>query len=168
MSTDWITHQIRRAFQLPRILVAIFMVLTAGLVRAEDIAPGGWQSDCDDQFCVFRKTLTLQTTKFTFALLEILIDVETGESTIVLTAPLGLALQPGIKLIVSEQEWIVPLKVCYADGCRGTVDISSEEFALLLQRPMIEIRYIPFGSEAPRSAELPLNGLISAISQASR
>lgn len=125
-------------------------------------------SDCRENYCVFRKTVSFAGTQNTFALLEVLIDVESGSASIVLTAPLGVALEPGIRMIVEGREWFAPLKVCYTDGCRATVEISNDDFALLLQKQTIDIRYIPFGRNEPLSAILPLNGLVSAISSAKR
>ena len=149
-------------YRIKATLILLLFVLPA---RAEDVAPGGWLSDCRENYCVFRKTLTFEQTENTFALLEILIDTDTGQASIVLTAPLGVALEPGIRMIVQGREWHAPLKVCYTDGCRASVEITSEDLALLLQKPQIDIRYIPFGREKPISAVLPLNGLLAAISR---
>lgn len=149
-------------------LLFIACLFIASPASAEEIEPGGWLSDCRESYCVFRKTLSFAQTETTFALLEILIDVDTGAASIVLTAPLGVALEPGIRMIVEGREWFAPLKVCYTDGCRATVEISNDDFALLLQKPSIDIRYIPFGRDDPLSAELPLNGLVAAISQMKR
>jgi len=114
---------------------------------------------------VFRKTLQFVGAKSAFALFEILIDVTTGEASIVLTTPLGVALQPGVRISVEGREWYAPLKVCYADGCRATVEISNQDLALLLQKQSMDLRYIPFGGDAPISANLPLSGLVAAISR---
>lgn len=133
--------------------------------QAEQVAPGNWESDCEDEYCVFRKTLNFSGADSAFALFEILIDVTSGEASIVLTAPLGVALQPGVRIIVDGREWFAPLKVCYTDGCRATVEISNDDLALLLQKQSMDIRYIPFGRENPVSATLPLNGLVAEISR---
>jgi len=148
--------------------LSIFLVLSLSIatpISAQQVSPGDWSSDCEEEFCVFRKTLNFVGEDNAFALFEILINVSNGEASIVLTAPLGVALQPGVRIIVEGQEWFAPLKVCYSDGCRATVEISNDDLALLLQRQSMDIRYIPFGSEAPISAMLPLNGLVAAISR---
>lgn len=132
---------------------------------SEEVSTGNWLSDCEENFCVFRKTLSFSGATSAFALFEILIDISTGEASMVLTAPLGVALQPGVRIIVDGHEWLAPLKVCYTDGCRATIEIDNDDLALLLQKPSMDIRYIPFGSDDPISAVLPLNGLIAAISR---
>ncbi len=152
-------HLVKR---LSILLLAVFLSLPAS---AQQLTPGDWSSDCDDDYCVFRKTLIFAGENSPFALFEILIDVSNGEASFVLTAPLGVALQPGVRITVEGQEWFAPLKVCYADGCRATVEISNADLALMLQRQTMELRYIPFGSDNPISASLPLNGLVAAISR---
>jgi len=144
------------------LLMSLFLWAPAS---AEEVSPGNWSSDCEEDYCVFRKTLTFSGQDNAFALFEILINVASGESSIVLTAPLGVALQPGVRIVVEGREWFAPLKVCYTDGCRATVEISNDDLALLLQRQTMDIRYIPFGRDNPISAILPLNGLVAAISR---
>lgn len=143
----------------------VVLLFLASPAATEEVAPGNWVSDCEEDFCVFRKTLTFVNSDSAFALFEILINTTSGNASLVLTAPLGVALQPGIQVIVEEQEWLAPLKVCYGDGCRATIEISNDDLALLLQKKTMEIRYIPFGKQNPLSAILPLNGLIAAISR---
>ncbi len=132
---------------------------------AADVKVSAWTSDCEAPYCVFQKTIEY-VDGTAFAVLEVLIDVDTGDASIVTTAPLGVALEPGVMLRADAQEWRAPLKVCHGDGCRATIDLSSEDFALLLQQPQLELRYIPFGSEQPLAAAIKLDNLVTAISQA--
>lgn len=147
-------------------ILTLLLALSLGLPAfGQNLTPGDWQSDCDQSYCAFRKNLSLGGDA-TFAFLEILFNRVDGASTFVLTAPLGVSLEPGVRLDVAGKNWDLPLKVCYADGCRATLDISSEDLAILLQKPTMDIRYIPFGTDVPRSATLPLDGLVAAISRA--
>lgn len=143
----------------------LFSFLLSAPLQAQEVSPGDWVSDCEDDYCVFRKTLQFVGSDSAFALFEILIDVTNGEASIVLTAPLGVALQPGVRITVDEHEWLAPLKVCYQDGCRASVEMSNDDLALLLQKQSMNLRYIPFGADAPIEATLPLSGLVAAISR---
>lgn len=152
-----------------RALLFFLLFTSAGYrTEAQQVPPGDWLTDCEENYCVYRKTLTVEASDATFALLEILIDTDSGQASIVMTVPLGVALEPGIRMIVEGREWATPLKVCYTDGCRATVEISTDDFGLLLQKKSIDIRYIPFSAENPISAILPLNGLVAAISRTQR
>jgi invasion protein IalB len=133
--------------------------------QAQKVSPGDWVSDCEEDYCVFRKTLQFVGEDSAFALFEILIDVTDGEASLVLTAPLGVALQPGVRVSVEGREWFAPLKVCYQDGCRATVEMNNDDLALLLQKQSMDIRYVPFGGDSPVAAVLPLSGLVAAISR---
>ena len=117
-------------------------------------------------FCVFQKTVEVVENNAVFAVVEILINIEDGSASIVTTAPLGVAIEPGILLVSNEQERRMVWKVCHPDGCRATVDLDSTSFATLLQQPAITIRYVPFGADAPVEASLRMDSLITAISQA--
>lgn len=141
-------------------LAALFLII-AGLPAPAQT--GEWASDCADAFCVFQNSL--DTGQGVFAVVEILINVETGAASIVVTTPLGIALEPGVLITLEGHEWQAPLKVCEADGCRATVDLTADEFGLLLSRPGLELRYIVFGSERPDAATLELSGLVAAISR---
>lgn len=151
---------------MPRLIILLALTfLLSTPVQSQQVSPGDWVSDCEEDFCVFRKTLQFVDTDSAFALIEILIDVTSGEASLVLTAPLGVALQPGVRITVDEREWFAPLKVCYQDGCRATVEMSNDDLALLLQKQSMDLRYIPFGGQSPLSATLPLSGLVAAISR---
>ncbi len=151
---------------MKRIFLALSLALLSALpVTAQKVSPGDWVSDCTEDYCVFRKTLSFPGADNAFAHFEILINVDDGSASLVLTAPLGIALQAGVRVDVEEQSWTAPLKVCYSDGCRATIEITNEDLALLLSKPAMDIRYIAFGQENPVLATLPLNGLIAAISR---
>lgn len=140
------------------------LALRAGAV-AEQVSQARWASDCQTDYCVFRKPIDQADVEGTFALFEILIDTYSGEASLVLTVPLGIALQPGVQINVEDQKWQAPVKVCYGDGCRATVKISPDDLAFLLQKEALYLRYIPFGKENPVEATVSLSGLVAAISR---
>lgn len=149
-----------------RLLAICLAMMTGAAAGANTLKAGPWTSDCEQPFCVFQKTLQVVDTNAVFAVVEILINVEDGSASIVTTAPLGVAIEPGILLLAAGQERRMTWKVCHPDGCRATADLDSAAFAALLQQPTITIRYIPFGADAPVEAALRMDSLITAISEA--
>lgn len=149
-------------------LILLFLLVFSPLLSGARAAAGSqWESACESEFCAFRKTLAFVDSKDPFALVELLIDVESGESSFVVTTPLGINVTPGVRLITAGQDWTVPFRVCYADGCRATLTINGADLSLLLQNDTLEIRYLRFGEKRPVAASLPLDGLVTTISQGS-
>lgn len=151
-----------------RLLLLIMIAIFPAKLAADTPGPGGWESACKKAYCAFRKTLAFVDSNDPFALVELLIDVDSGESSFVITTPIGISLAPGVRLITGGQDWTVPFKVCYQDGCRATLTIDGADLSLLLQNETLEIRYMNFGEKRPISASLPLDGLVTAISRGNR
>ena len=124
-----------------------------------------WVATCEETLCLFRQEISAPNADGTTALFEILIEAETAEASLVVTTPLGIATEPGVRLIVDGQEWQANVRVCQPDGCRATTQIDSDDLAVLLQRTSIEVRFFVFGSEHPISLELPIGGLVKAMAQ---
>lgn len=158
--------QMNGAPLLKQLSLVIAALLLAGAASASDLKSGPWTSACEEEYCVFQKALISTADDTAFAVLEVLINTETGDASIVMTVPLGVAVEPGVSLSASGSVWHAPVKVCHVDGCRATVDVDAAAFGLLLQQPQFDIRYIPFGDDQPRSATVKLEGLVTAISRA--
>lgn len=127
-----------------------------------------WSTACDDALCLFRHEVAAPGGQGTSALFEILVDAEAADASIVLTTPLGVALEPGIRLEVEGHAWSAPIKVCHADGCRATASLDEDGLALLLQQSRIIIHYHVFGAAEEVALELPTKGLIQAITSQGR
>ena len=146
--------------RLRALLFAIASLVVAGTASASQ-----WVSTCEETLCLFRQEISAPNADGTTALFEILIEAETAEASLVVTTPLGIATEPGVRLIVDGQEWQANVRVCQPDGCRAAAQIDSNDLAILLQRTSIEIRFFIFGSEYPVSLELPIDGLIRAMAE---
>ena len=152
--------------RLPALLFFSLACAAPSWAEAESADPKWvWSAACEDGFCVFRRAIETQGNDTTSALFEVLVNTESGEASMILTLPLGVALEPGVRLIVEGREWVAPLKVCLPDGCRATVDINAADFGLLLQRPVLDIRYIAFGADTAISVKLPISKLVGAMSK---
>ena len=151
-----------------RLKYLILLVLFPTLSMAQGNGGNNWESACESEFCAFRKTLAFVDTNDTFALVELLINVDSGESSFVVTTPLGINMTPGVRLITGGRDWTIPFRVCYQDGCRATLTIDGADLSKLLQNQTLEIRYLRFGEKRPVSATLPLDGLVTTISKGNR
>ena len=147
------------------IILALTFAIPAIGADAQTTADKGWDSDCGEEFCVFRKPILKTNPDGIFANIELLIDVADGSASVVITTPLGVALTPGVRVLVGETEWTAPLKVCQSDGCRASFTLSADDMAFLFGQSQMQLFYLPFGEIAPHSASLNLAGLVSAISK---
>ena len=146
----------------------LLLVACLGLLAGSAAFANGWQTACDDGLCVFRHDVPAPGGRGTSALFEILIDAETVDTSVVLTTPLGVALEPGVRLIAGNREWRAPIKVCHGDGCRATMTLDEDDLGYLMAEPEAVIEYYVFGSDAAAALRLPLTGLVSAITSQSR
>lgn len=139
------------------------------MIGAAALANGpNWQTACDDGLCVFRHDVAAPEGEGTSALFEILVDAETATASIIITTPLGVALEPDIRILTGTREWRAPIKVCHGDGCRATIDLDDDDLAFLLQQRDATIRYHVFGAATDTALQLSLTGLVSAITSRSR
>lgn len=142
-----------------------FLMMLPAMGLAAELRDTPWISDCDAPFCVFQKTLEFDDGS-AFSVIEVLINVEDGSASLITTVPLGVAVEAGVQARTSDQSWDLGIKVCQSDGCRATVDLSSDAFGGILQSRVLEIEYMAFGADEPTKATLKLEKLITAISEA--
>lgn len=122
-----------------------------------------WSATCEDDLCLFRKTVSSPDGTGASALFEILIDTENGDASVVVTAPLGIAVEPGVRLITEGREWRANVRVCEAEGCRAIVKLNAEDLGIFLQRPDLEMQFYVFGNNDPTRLSLPVRGLVAAM-----
>ena len=143
-------------------------ILAASIISLAPPAAANWVSACDDTHCLFRHNVDAPGGEGISALFEILVDAEAAEADIVLTTPLGVALESGVRFEIEGQEWTAPIKVCHADGCRATYEVDADTFVQLLQQKTLTIHYHVFGAAEDVALELPITGLVKAITSQNR
>jgi len=146
-------------------ILAFVLMCSVAPATAQTLKTSPWESRCETPYCVFQKTLEF-VDGTAFAVVDVLIDIETGDASIIATAPLGVALEPGAMLSVGEQSWVLPFKVCQVDGCRATMELDSDAFTGLLEKTELRIRYTAFGADTPLEASMLVEKLVTAISMA--
>ncbi len=143
----------RRGRPFPCVLA---LALWGGAAAAQD----GWDTSCDAEGrCTVALAVAASDTGQRAATFFAVVSAAPMRVGAVL--PLGIAADAGVRMIVGGDEPVViaaPVRVCYPDGCRATADLSEPEAAALAAADSIEIRYFPFGADAPVAVPIPLTG----------
>ena len=98
---------------------------------------------------------------FTFTLL---INKDKSAPAAIAMLPLGVALAPGVKLVVGEAQTALAFKVCVPDGCQAYADLSPDEWAKITAAKTLQVRFFPLSSDKPVSSELDMTGLAEQLS----
>ncbi|MGG7566352.1 invasion associated locus B family protein [Rhodovulum sp. DZ06] len=73
--------------------------------------------------------------------------------------PLGIAVEPGVRVLIDGQAEILPIKTCFPDGCIAAADISRAGIAALRAVRKVEVHVIAFGDGTTVSMEIPADGV---------
>lgn len=126
-------------------------------------APGAWTTDCDQRRCVVARALVDETAGRRFATFAVVTDPDGSSPALLISTPLGIAVDAGVRAVVGGQAWDAPVRVCFPDGCQAGRPLSADDLALLSGAGSADLRYFPFGSATPIAATVPLGGLAAAL-----
>lgn len=144
-------------------LAGILLAVSCNLAAAQEPSGESWQTTCNDKRCVISRRLVEQTTKRPFLTFSLSFEKDSKEPLLALIAPLGIALQPGIRVIVNARTLDVPVRVCYPDGCQAARPVSEDEIALLRSSAEADVRFFVMEKSEPLAARVDLKGLANAI-----
>lgn len=146
----------------PNPLACLSLLIAALPALAEE---PGWKTTCADDGSRCTAILGLTATDSGKSLGSIGLQLGRGGTDPVLVAftPLGVALEPGFRAVIGDQAFPAPFQVCYPDGCRAVVKLKPDELELLLSAPSLSFQLIPFSSDRPAAADVPLAGLKEAL-----
>lgn len=74
-------------------------------------------------------------------------------------APLGIATQPGVRVMIDGQVEVIPIKTCLPDGCVASADISRLGITTLRDVREVQVHVIAFNDGKTVSMALPAAGL---------
>ena len=130
---------------------------------AELAERAGWRRSCDDDACsveaAYRdavKGRLAGTIAFTRTRQG---GVRPAWVRATVRTPLGVATEPGVRVMIGDQAEILPIKVCFPDGCIAAADISRAGIAALRITSAIEVHVIAFGDGSTVSMALGADGL---------
>lgn len=124
---------------------------------------GEWASECNDTSCTLSRTAVNPSNGQRAGTILAVVEKSSDTITIGAVAPLGIALEAGIRLVIGETSEIAKMDVCFPDGCRGLIQFAPSVFTGIEN---IDMRYFPFGSERPLSILIPLEGFDAGVAQA--
>lgn len=143
-------------------LTAVFCSFGPAIAQDAD-----WQMNCSETGCNIIRSMTENTTGRLVA--TFLVIVENGKADtpgLGVALPLGLAIEPGVRIVSGEQTIDLPFQVCFPDGCRAIRAATADEITLLTNADEADIRFFPFGQNRPTSVKVPMAGLSDALAQA--
>jgi len=128
------TRLLSFAFALAALLTAMALPGPHGTVRAQDQVQkfGDWSYGCDTSQegtndCVIYQELLDPSNNQPVARLTVIKVAEATRPVLIATTPLGVMLQPGLKLFVDQKEiGSMPFQVCIQPGCRSEVEMPEE------------------------------------------
>jgi len=147
--------------------LAAAMAAHAGGAPAAE-AQGAWTTDCDQRRCVVARALIDETAGRRFATFAVVTDPDGSGPALLISTPLGIAVDAGVRAVIGGQVWDAPVRVCFPDGCQAGRPLSADELALLSGAESADLRYFPFGSATPIGATVPLGGLAAALEALAR
>ena len=150
-----------------RVLVATSLLVLTLISRstAQESATGDqqWKSQCKETRCSLSVALVDSKTKKHFATLAFLFEKGKEEPAVVVTTPLGIALEPGVRVIVGDDSLDLKARVCFPDGCQASLVVDRPDFDRIAKMPSARIQFFPFSSATPIEASVPLTGLTAAV-----
>jgi invasion protein IalB len=124
-----------------------------------------WTKDCTQDRCGLSITALDQTSKKPMLTFTVLANKDKSAPGVIVMLPLGVALEPGVKLVVGDQQIAMAYKVCMPDGCQAYANISNDDWAKLLAAKSVEVRFFPLAADKPISSALDLSGLSNELSK---
>lgn len=146
-----------------RVLGFAGLLLPAAAAHAQDAAT------CDPATnrCTSLSRLVADGNK-TFATVSLQIGKTGTEPVLFVTAPLGIAARPGVRIVANpgSVEIALPLDVCFPDGCRASTELTAGQLASLDAAQTLSVQFIPFSSTETVAGEMEGAGLTGPLKQA--
>ena len=151
-------------FPFARAFLAVALSAVIGASAAQ--AAETWVTTCnEDNRCTARLTVRDVQNGRIFGSVGIQVGKGGAEPGLIVFAPLGVALKPGLRAVINGQTFEVPFEVCYPDGCRAVAKITPAELEVWLSAETAALQFFPFEFDKPVAADLPLTGLREALKE---
>lgn len=147
-----------------RTLNVVVVLLT--IVCATSAVAQDWQPECKATSCTMSRELTDEASGNRIATVSFAVDTASPTVITSFAVPLGVALEPGIKLKWQDKSTVVKFRTCYPDGCQAAAMLEHEQIEEMAEAKKISISFFPVNSDRPILAEVPLTGLDQAVDSA--
>lgn len=93
-------------------------------------------------------------------------DRENDRTSMVVTLPHGVALPPGLRISLAEDENVdIPFQVCDGEGCRAVAVAEASLLETLGAAETVSFRYLPYGAQAATAINAPMKGFSRALAR---
>lgn len=138
--------------------------LAAATALATTVAPSDREGAADwDVVCASPESCTVSRTVINTEANErvatLSIEVTGDTQSLTVTAPLGVAVAPGVRMVMGETVTDLPILVCLPTGCLSARALDDDALRSLAALDTVEFRFFGFGSERPFSVSMDLDGL---------
>jgi invasion protein IalB len=120
---------------------------------------------CSENRCGLSIAALDATTKKPVLTFTVLINKDKSAPAAIAILPLGVALAPGVKLVIGDAQIALAYKVCVPDGCQAYADLSAEDWTKITAAKSVQVRFFPLASDKPVSSELDMAGLGDELSK---
>lgn len=143
---------------------ALVLSLAPAIGAAQE--PTDWPTTCEAGRCTLSRTVSDTITGRSVATLLLAFDKAGTDLRLGAALPLGVAVEPGARLILGGSTFEARYEVCFPDGCRAMATLPPDQLGPLGEAAAIELRFFSFGQEKPIAIEVRLEGLANAIAAA--
>ncbi|WP_265501127.1 invasion associated locus B family protein [Paracoccus beibuensis] len=140
-----------------------FSLLAASTAQAQDAAT----CDAVTNRCTSMVRLVAEENR-TFATLSLQMEKSGADPVLFVTAPLGIAARPGVRVVIDPGAFEIPLPLdaCFPDGCRASTELTALQMSQLSEARTLSVQFIPFSSSETVAGDLEAASLISPLKQA--
>lgn len=151
--------------RLAPLALAASFILAPGLAPAQDgdaRTVGVWRITCETGLC--QGFINLEVAEEMILSLSLMRDSDSDAASLLLRAPTGTALPPGIRIWPSEDAPIdVPFQVCGENDCLAVLVLTDEIRAALADLDQMRVAYFMYGEGTPRVFDAPVTGTEDAL-----
>lgn len=143
--------------------------LMLGLAAALPAQAADWGETCTDSSCQLA-VAARDSASGTFAA-SLVLDVPRAAAdpvSLIVRAPLGVSLAPGVRVVVGAAHLDLPALTCLPAGCDLGRVVNAEELALLTAAETVEVRFFAYDSGQQFAVPLQTGGLAAALEGVAR
>lgn len=135
---------------------------------AQNTPESDWSVTCEETRCSVSISATDTRTGQRVATIMIILDREEQSPLMAAIVPLGVAIEPGLRMLYGDEVVSLGVEACFPDGCRAVMQMNDAFHANLARAEDFELRYFPLGSEQPVAVTLPSDGLTDTLAEAQK
>lgn len=156
--------QAMRAHPTAAATLLVWTCLAAPTAQAATIVSSDAEGAADwDVVCAGPESCTLSRTVINTESNErvatLAIEVAGDTQSLTVTTPLGVAVAPGVRMVMGDAVTDLPILVCLPTGCLSARALDDDELRRLAARDAVEFRFFGFRNERPFSVTMDLDGL---------